>query len=587
MKLKKQEKENFLSEVITKDDLDKLEEQGGIIRRQIVGKIDKTSAGSEIFCTMINNSIEEFFIPATSISGISSEIYKKLMEESHIEANITYSIQLQKFSLFDIEILEFTNCIQEYQQMLKDKNISQRIDFILSQFGYDSNRLRGIEKMVFLSRLLPFVEKGIMFYEITKKELGKTTLFKMLDARIATIDANKSSLIYDGRDRKVKTLAENISVLVIDEAHKYLGDELKNAFQIIIDAGFIEVGGYKYKIDTSLVLLGNTKENIGTTNSFFDVGEAFLSRMTTCPPSYGCRTFSKDFLTSNKKDNFEIAFFKKLFMELKETEVNAEEVLRYLGISITQVHSSIRGQKAIMKNFAALLKLIYPEILESEQLKTSIPTLGRELYILLSIAIEFRKNIDIQLKKTNPQNTDRSQQISIERKVILDNSIINWIITPHRVFTFSQGNIIKRAIDTIGEKMNRHEYDLLEKIGIDAEYNQEVLVHRLLSLNELNYRVSQKFYVYNNKKYMVYKDKYDNYIDSRTNIFQNYLEVVHIPEIQGYFSLSDISYQDIVDNLEKKDIDFNYITGEKEILNLDIRLIQLIEENIFYKKNGL
>lgn len=297
-------------------------------------------------------------------------------------SDISYSPTLECFSISNLIVYKYIEPLKEWFELLKDKNLSERIDTILKIGGLNPEALTYHEKITVIGRLLPLVVKKFLLLDISKKELGKTQTYVSLGFDPYTLVATRANLIVDGRSGKGGDFFLEKIALIFDELNKINDDELITALQVYMNGekykGKITINNTnKKETDISLVILGNTKskENLldlykNKKNLFEDTiimtspdGEAFVSRITALLNSWGCRTFSPDMKFETENASYNRSLLKAAFIQMREREFDIKLFQKALGIEWKS--SSIRTQESIEKSFEGFVKILFPEYIDN------------------------------------------------------------------------------------------------------------------------------------------------------------------------------------------------------------------------------
>lgn len=455
-------------------------------------------------------------------------------------SDISYSPTLECFSISNLIVYKHIEPLKEWFELLKDKNLSERIDTVLKIEGLNPEALTYHEKITVIGRLLPLVVKKFLLLDISKKELGKTQTYVSLGFDPYTLVATRANLIVDGRSGKGGDFFFEKIALIFDELNKINDDELITALQIYMNGekykGKITINNTnKKETDISLVILGNTKskENLldlykNKKNLFEDTiimtspdGEAFVSRITALLNSWGCRTFSPDMKFETENASYNRSLLKAAFTQMREKEFDINLFQEVLGIGWKS--SSIRTQESIEKSFEGFIKMLFPEYIDNPS-SSKIKERNQEFLFLYERAIEFRKTVDNQLKIINPNdNKDETiPPLSSYLKRVMFKIKKEHFFTTHRLFiNLENGNIEKVALDCMGIELNKKEAELLNKRNLYCHLNDNgiILTHSLK--------------------------------DNRNNL-----------SIQWYSQIWNWSSQ----NLQTYSQNFNFLTGENEII---------------------
>ncbi|NME35603.1 MULTISPECIES: BREX system Lon protease-like protein BrxL [Fusobacterium] len=395
------------------------------------------------------------------------------------EGEIRYTPEMNIFTVHYLKIYSYYDIFNTWNNMISntDRTIKSRMDLIISKFGLEPNNLLYMEKIVFLLRLVPLVEKKYLMVDISKREIGKSYIYSMLNFNLYTNRVTRSTAFVDGRNGKEGDFFLENPVYIIDEIGKIKDLELITSIQVFKNGdkneGTIQTGKGNKKSSNSIILLGNpkitvdfnrifkTKTNIFS-NTIIDKNEdstAFLSRIDSLIPSYGCRAFNSSMLNKNGKDEEFIDIFKNALSTLREKELNISEFLKKYNLPSS--FNSPREEIAIFKTLEGLLKLLYPEVYIENNNNNLLQGI---LDLLLLIAIQVRQTVNNQIAIIEKRELGNIIDYSCDIRNIYFNSFnAQYLCTPHRIFINEGTTIRKIPLDTVGIMLNKLEINYLKQ----------------------------------------------------------------------------------------------------------------------------
>ena len=185
--------------------------------------------------------------------------------------------------LGDFGIIELvkTDCCQFYKEARSAFTIEEWIDVLISAAdynpnGYDSER----QKLCFLRRLLPFVEKRLNLMELAPKGTGKSYVYQKISKRgwlISGGTVSRASLIYDNQ-KKTGGLLTRFDFVGFDEIQSMTFDkpsQIQTALKDYMEFG--EVQGFDAQVvaDAGVIVLGNINA------SRFNVNENMMEEVSS------------------------------------------------------------------------------------------------------------------------------------------------------------------------------------------------------------------------------------------------------------------------------------------------------------------
>ena len=429
----------------------------------------------------IKDSNLDLFLPLPD--KIKKEFYLNIKTGTYTcEGEIRYTPELDVFTVHYLKIYAYQDIFNIWSNLISntDRAVRSRIDFLLSKFGLEPNNLLYIEKIVFLLRLVPLVEKKYLMVDISKREIGKSHVYSMLDFNLYTNCVTRSTAFIDGRNGKEGDFFSEDIAYIVDEIGKVNDPEVITSVQVYKNGdkneGTIQAGKGNKKSSNSIILLGNPKiivdfnrifkDRINIfSNTIIDKNEdstAFLSRIDSLLPSYGCRTFDSLMLNKNGKDEKFIDIFKNVLPVLREKEINISELLKKFDLPLS--FNSSREENAIFKTLEGLLKILYPEVyIENNNHSQKI------LNFLVVIAIQTRQTVNNQIAIIEKRELGNISFYPYNIKNVYFNLEGSYVYTPHRIFINEGTAIRKIPLDTVGIEINKLEINYLKQMNYQFE----------------------------------------------------------------------------------------------------------------------
>ena len=542
-----------------RDDEDVTEVRGII---PLFVEIDDDEKKINITANIGKNRIE-FFFPT------SRKVFRKFCfkyrdkKKLFGEVTILYSPTLNLFSIHRLKVFAVQDPLKKWEKLMEGKTLRERIDILVSILGMNPEKMLYHEKIIAVVRLIPLVVKKVLAIDFSKKGIGKTHTYQQLDFNLYNTNVSKASAFIDGRNKKGGDFFYEDTAFIIDEAHRLKDEQILVQFQNYMSGNKYEgemvvSGDDKRRTNVSSIFLGNVKDGVDLlyiysdnqdnsgkaitlfsdtiVESTIDRGEAFISRITLLPNSWGCREFSSSMKAENV-DSYNVELLKAVIPVLrdKELDINSSFIKNIYGrFEETWRDPNNRCSEAVEKNLEGLLKLLYCG-------KTDIPYY--ELLFLLERSVEMRLTVDNTLKKINP-STNRGgnfPNLNSALKSLMFNIDKPYAVTSHRLIIDNKdGTITKQPLDTMGIELNRKENEILVQRNLWSETKEDGTLTHLSSYTRSFLTVSAIL----------------PYIQHNNN-----LGLGNSPRIP---LITDI----------KNDPSYNFLTGEIEnLINEDIRFI--------------
>lgn len=456
----------------------------------------------------INVGSQKFEVTVPLPQKEKRSFFKEYSNKKSILCNgcITYNPNTDRYFIFNLEIYEVPEPLKKWQEIMRGKTLLQRADTLLSILGLNPNALLYHEKIILIVRLIPLVVKKVLLLELSKKGIGKTHSYQSLGIGIYNTAVTRATAFVDGRNGKSGDFFYEHIAFLIDEIHRIDDQEVITALQMYMNGdkykGEIQISGNDIReTSVSPIILGNVKENMDLLHLFsenhqkrlrnenlktlFDKtvimesadGEAFISRITAIPNSWGCRDFALSMISKGEVNYYNIELLRAIIPVLREKEIDVNSFYEILGI--TWKCPSIRASQSVEKNFEGFTKLLFPEFIEGIS-RQEVNKYRDEFMFLYERAVEMRKVVDNQLKIINPSGNkeDTFPPLYPWLKRVMFTINEPCIYTPHRILV-KGGNCIKKIpLDTMGIEMNKKEAEILTRYNLTFTLDENnILIH--------------------------------------------------------------------------------------------------------------
>lgn len=486
----------FIKENISKEILERLKNDDTFMQTTCTVNLKKVRERKELIYELrIENKI---YMIQLMLTSRYEEKFRKTFEDSidiWCTGVLSFSDRLQQYILSNIEIYNIKEPLEVYYQKLESQSLNERINNFISLLGLNPSKLLLFEKKVMISRIVPLIAKKHLYLELSKKEIGKSYTYEQLDFKLNTLNVTRATTFVDGRDGKLGDFFSEEIAFIADEVNKITDSEFFTSIQTYMnntsDVGKIQSTKSNQSSSNSIILLGNIKENINYSLIYsnridildnmsisFNNKSAFLSRVSALLPSWGCRTFSQEMVDSNNNELYNRLLLKKIIPLLREKTVDINLLLQRINYSLEAIATSTRAQKNISKNFEALIKLLYPSILENSYVITN-----EEILFLIEWSVELLKGVNFYIKKYENTHSDGLITLNSQVRIIgteyYKNNNACTYVTPHRIFILDKINstITKIPLDFIGLQMNKSEANLIARNNFNFSFDNIKLTH--------------------------------------------------------------------------------------------------------------
>lgn len=282
------------------------------------------------------------------------------------------------------------------------KNFSKEewIKLILRSAGYEPEALNEKQRMHYLLRMVPFVEKNYNLVELGPRGTGKSYIYSEISPYsilMASGHTSVSNMFYNMSRRKVG-LVGSWDCIAFDEVGNMSTNDMDfvQIMKTYMANGNFARGTDSINADASIAFEGNTfrslddmlrtshllepfPETFNNDSAFFDRINAYLPGWET--PKLKESLFTKDFgLISDCLSEYCHAMRRYDF---------TNDFAQYFELNRA---FNTRDNKAVTKTFSGLVKLIYPDGVMTKD----------DIRELLEYAIEGRRRVKEQLKKMSP-----------------------------------------------------------------------------------------------------------------------------------------------------------------------------------------
>jgi ATP-dependent Lon protease len=287
-----------------------------------------------------------------------------------------------------------------YEQYCEGRDEFSRddwMDVVLRSVGLEPTKLTQRVKMHFIARLLPLVEPNFNFIELGPRGTGKSYFFSEFSPYSTLISggqATKATLFYNNQRKKIG-LVGFWDTVAFDEVG---GIKVKDPDTIQIMKDFMANGrfsrGVEVIADASMAFVGNLDLSVKqiVNSEVYDLFQplpkefdlAVMDRFACYLPGWEMPKNSSEFLTNNY--GFITDYLAEAFhYQLKHTN-RYEEVSKRIRLG-----SAVEGrdEKGIKKTVAALIKILHPSALPSDE----------EFAEYVEYAVECRRRVKEQMNK--------------------------------------------------------------------------------------------------------------------------------------------------------------------------------------------
>lgn len=292
--------------------------------------------------------------------------------------------------------LDLDEIIDARKQFTKDEWIT----LLLRSAGYEPDELNEKQKLHYLLRFVPFVQKNYNLVELGPRGTGKSHAYSELSPYSILMSSGHttvSNMFYNMALRKVG-LVGNWDCIAFDEVAgitQTSGDMVQIMKNYMANGSFAR-GTDTINSDASIAFEGNTFRSIAdmlrTTNLFepfpdeFNNDSAFFDRIHAYLPGWETPKLRASLFTTK------YGLISDCFSEFCHSMRKYDFTNSFGEYFELNQNFNTRDDTAVRRTFSGLAKLIYPD----EQMNKE------EARELLKYAIECRRRVKEQLRKMNP-----------------------------------------------------------------------------------------------------------------------------------------------------------------------------------------
>ena len=301
--------------------------------------------------------------------------------------------------------------LDEYRAARANFTVEEWLDVLISAVDYNPHGYTdetGLEserqKLFFLRRLLPFVEKRINMIELAPKGTGKSYVYEKISKRgwlVSSGSISRASLFYDN-SKHTGGLITRFDYVGFDETQSIEftpQGEIQTGLKTYMEFGEVKGFDAQMPADAGIVVLGNvdaSKFNLGANlvselNPIFRES-ALMDRFHGLIPGWEIPRFKNDMIANGWALNTE--YFAEVLHKLRDERIYAAIVDECLDIP---KKADQRDLTAITRLCTAFLKLFFPHV----QSKTDVDA-DEFIKYCLEPALAMRGAIRKQLHVIDP-----------------------------------------------------------------------------------------------------------------------------------------------------------------------------------------
>jgi ATP-dependent Lon protease len=308
--------------------------------------------------------------------------------------------------------------VEYFREKRREFTLEEWIDLLIRSMEYNPEGFESLsQKLLFLARLLVFVEPNLNMIELAPKGTGKSYTFNNLSKYGWVISGgvvSRAKLLYDIA-RSTSGIITRYDFVVLDEIESIKftePSELQGALKNYLESGNFSVANYRGVSSAGFMLLGNiplTKDRKPLHSKYFVnlpkffQDSALLDRFHGFIEGWKIPRMREDLKLRGYALNVE--YFSEILHQLRTTPDFVKVVDSLLDIP---KNADTRDTRAIVKICTGYLKLLFPYVHEKDDISK------KEFEIFcLKPATEMRKIIKRQISLIDNEFNDTLPEIKI------------------------------------------------------------------------------------------------------------------------------------------------------------------------------
>lgn len=264
--------------------------------------------------------------------------------------------------------------LEYYRNARKEFSTAEWVDLLIRSMEYNPDGFESLsQKLMFLSRILIFLEPRLNLIELAPKGTGKSYIFGNLSKYGWMISGGKvtrAKLFYDMTKKSMGaiTLYDFVTMDEIQTITFSDADELKAALKSYLESGNTTIANVKLTSRAGLIIMGNialSRDKKPLKSKYFvELPEVFkesalLDRFHGFIEGWKLPRINEDLKIKGWTLNVE--YFSEILHELREKSNYASIVSELLNVPIK---ADTRDTTAIKRLATAYLKLLFPHVSE-------------------------------------------------------------------------------------------------------------------------------------------------------------------------------------------------------------------------------
>ena len=328
-----------------------------------------------------------------------------------IEYDNNYKIgnRIYPFVVTDFKPFQITRVsLEDYIEKRKHFETEEWIDLLINTIGFNPAHFSTRQKLLYLLRLVPFVEKNYNMIELGPRETGKTYTYRNTSSRSFVISGGSTTpatLFYHKGAKRLGIIGQR-DIVYFDEIGRTRftdADATINILKDYMQTGQFTRGDQEFTSAASIVLGGNievdTKDGLSTPSQRYshwlavlpaelNNDTAFIDRLHSYLPGWELTKIRREYFAQGY--GFMTDYFAEILKRLREKNIQS-----LVSARIDFSGETGRNQDSVQKSISGLVKLIFPH--------KDVDSIGRdELEMCVDLAVEARQIVQNQMAIISP-----------------------------------------------------------------------------------------------------------------------------------------------------------------------------------------
>lgn len=309
------------------------------------------------------------------------------------------NVILRSFKPFQISAVD----LEYYIECRNQFTFEEWIDLTISSIGFNPTVYSLQQKMVLITRIIPFVEPRVNLIELAPKGTGKSYVYDNFSRYARVVRGGKvtPAVMFFHQTKNTPGLIAKYDAVVLDEIQSIQADpELVAGLKTYLESGKFSRGNTEATSEAGFVMLGNIALDDKKNPLHKDEGllkeipnflqeTAFVDRLHGIIPGWLMPRVSND--TPSKMLGFKGDFFAEILHTLRGNVEYSDFVSNYMKLTNCK---DLRDFKAIQRLATGFLKILFPDMKVNDK---------DFIQYCLKPAVELRQRVRDELHKMDPE----------------------------------------------------------------------------------------------------------------------------------------------------------------------------------------